>query len=355
MYEYMKLRYLLSFLAVMTLFQLKSQDVHFSYYQFAPTVINPALTGAFYGNIRVTAITRGQWYNVGPAGAGNDGYTPTSILVDGNLPFAFRKQDWISFGVNLVMEGSTAGVNDLRRSFNGLSAAYHFVLSEKKQSVLTAGIKYGKYTMTNSVSPDATTPNSLAMGIPITDDQDYNAFFQNADMGNVSDDANDWNFGLMLTTPVGKNADMRIGVSADHLLQPTLRASGTTQNPTNVNSRLDRRINAFVQYYTDLSPKITLNPSFVYQSMGSANNILINGLIGFTPNPDKDITLNLGMGVRLADNMDVPFYAGVDYKDWRVGFAFDTNVSGLTQATSNGRCLRIGSKQDLLMEEESES
>ena len=33
--------------------------------------------------------------------------------------------------------------------------------------------------------------------------------------------------------------------------------------------------------------------------------------------------------------MDIPFYAGADFNDWRVGLAFDANVSGLTQATSN--------------------
>jgi len=337
MYMYMKLRHLLLFiLFCMLTFSARAQDVHYSYYQFAPTIVNPALTGAFYGNIRATAITRGQWTNVGPANVGNDGYTPTSLLIDGNLPFGFRKGDWVSLGINILMEGSTAGVTNMRRSFNGISAAYHLSLAENQSTVLTAAVKYGKYGITNAQS-DGSTPFSLASGnIPVADDDDYKNYFLGAMNGDVGEDTNDWTVGLMLTTPMGKNADMRIGLAADHLLQPRLGPDSTGVSNPNLNrNRLSRRINAFVQYYTDLTDKITLNPSIVYQSMGNANNILIQGLIGFTPNPEKDITLNLGLGVRLADNMDVPFYAGIDYKDWRVGLAFDANISGLVQATSN--------------------
>lgn len=337
----MKYRYLLSFIIALFCFQLQSQDVHFSYYQFAPTVVNPALTGAFYGNIRATALHRGQWNNVraNPDG-GRDGFNTTSLLIDGNLPFGFKKGDWVSAGINIMMEGNTAGVIDMKRSFNGLSLAYHMVLSKKTNNILTFSLKYGKYGQGfNSQGAEFSSPQLLAN--PGADDLDVNNIPQ-AQSGdnNVTQDANDWMVGFMYTTPVGDASDMRIGLAFDHLLQPQIGQNpnqGGGGNPPIADTRvaLDRRMNAFIQYYTDINEKTTLNPSLVYQSVGGYSNILLQGLVGFTPNASKDFTFNFGLGVRLADNMDVPFYVGADFKDWRVGLAFDTNVSGLTQATGN--------------------
>lgn len=329
----MKLRYWLFCCFTLAGLVGHAQDVHYSYYQFAPTVVNPALTGAYYGNIRATAIHRGQWFNVGPAEGSNDGFTSTSLLVDGNLPFGFRKNDWISVGINLLIEGNTAGFFGLKRSFSGLSASYHFSLSEKNNSVLTAGLKYGTYGLGFTTNQSGQTGNMLENGVGFTEDQDNQSrFSQNEN----KDDTNDFMFGLMLTTPVGDKSDIRIGIAADHFLEPRLTQDTTsTPVPNNQGEVLTRRLNAFVQYYTDINDQLTFNPSIVYQSMGKASNILFQGLISYTPNNKQDITLNAGLGVRVADNMDVPIYIGADFKDWRVGLAFDTNVSGLTQATSN--------------------
>lgn len=319
----------------MMCFQLSSQDVHFSYYQFAPTVVNPAFTGAYYGNFRVTAITRGQWVNVmAPNVNSNDGFTTTNLLIDGNLPFKIRKSDWVSAGINLLVEGSTAGVADYKRSFGGLSAAYHMVLSEKKNNILTASIKYGSYGVAYANVLNLITPRLV--GDSSAQDQDkQNLKDENSNPDGSKDSANDWTFGLLYTTPVGKSSDLRIGVAFDHLLAPKLGTPPPDSTATlDDRNNLDRRLNIVAQYYTDLTDKMTFNPSVLYQSIGSASNLLFQGLFGYTPNPKKDMTFNFGLGVRLADNMDVPFYLGFDFNSWRVGMAFDANINGLTQATS---------------------
>lgn len=332
----MKLRYFIYFFLAFLSVNSTAQDVHYSYYQFAPTIVNPAFTGAFYGNIRATAIHRGQWFNVHGPEQGRDGFTSTSILIDGNLPFGFKEGDWVSAGINMLVEGNTAGVFDLKRKFNGLSVAYHLSLSKKKQSVLTTSIKYGTYGVTLNENEDITTSHGLVNSAAIGDDQDYIRALGGAMEGRVTDDTNDWMVGLMLTTPAGDNADMRVGVSMDHLLRPRLKQDTTgVGGPQTGGERLDRRLNAFVQYYVDINNNMTFNPSVVYQSIGKASNILVQGLMSYTSGSNPDMTFNFGLGVRLADNMDVPIYLGVDYKDWRVGIAFDTNISGLTQATNN--------------------
>jgi type IX secretion system PorP/SprF family membrane protein len=320
-----------------------AQDAHFSYYQFAPSTVNPALTGAFYGNIRATALTRAQWFNVRtPNENGNQGFSTLTLLIDGNLPFGFKKGDWVSAGLNILTEGNTAGIVDTKRTFNGLSVAYHMSMGKKNPSVLSVSAKYGKYGIGFTQNDSATSPFSLSENTSITEDDDYQNAINGAMNGNIKDDTNDLMFGLMLTTPMGKNSDMRIGIASDHLLAPSLTTDTTGVGGTSRGEKINRRINAFVQLYTDLSDKLTFNPSILYQKMGKANNILLQGLFAYMPNPKKDITFNFGLGVRLASNMDVPIYLGADFKDWRVGLAFDTNISGLTQATSNAGAYELG-------------
>ena len=347
----MKLRQLLISTLCLLSISLYSQDAHFSYYQFAPATINPALTGAFYGNIRATALMRGQWYNVNfPQQNGNNGFSTRTIFVDGNIPFGLKEGDWISAGINLLMEGNTAGAVDTRRGFSGFSVAYHLTMGKDKSTILTAGVKYGSYSLAFNNTGSATTPFTVSQGAEISEDADYQTAITGADdMNNITDNTNDFHLGFMLTTPVGKSSDLRIGLSSDHLLAPRLESNVNNMGggmqppiPNLQGAQIERRINAFVQLYTDLSNKITYNPSIVYQSMGAASNILLQNLFSYTHNPNSDIVFNFGLGVRLADNMDVPFYVGVDYKDWRVGLSFDTNVSGLTQATSNAGAYELG-------------
>lgn len=348
----MKLRQLLIVCIGFMTLSLQAQDVHFSYYQFAPSTINPALTGAFYGNIRATALMRGQWSNVRfPSEESNNGFSTRTIFLDGNIPFGLKKGDWISAGLNILMEGNTAGVLNTKRGFSGFSVAYHLTMGKKQSSILTAGLKYGSYSLGFQESPDATTPNMFANQTP--DDEDLNnlAGGQGSQGQDPKDDTNDFHFGLMLTTPMGKNSDLRIGLSMDHLLAPRFTQAQTNTNPNpnptptpNINTRaqLERRINFFAQFYTQLNAKLTWNPSLVYIRMGPANNILVQSMFSYQHNPNKDIIFNFGVGARLADNMDIPLYLGVDYKDWRVGLAFDTNLSGLAAATSNAGGFEIG-------------
>jgi len=325
-----------------------AQDVHFSYYQFAPTTVSPALTGAYYGNIRATILRRSQWFNVG--NTGNDGFNTNSLLLDGNIPFGFKEGDWVSAGVNYMQEDQTAGVLDLQRGFTGISAAYHMTMGKKKSSVLTFSGKYGKYSnaFQNMFGdrPNPTTPKNIVDGDPtgalVDADEQEKVFGEPAEMGTVTEDATDIHIGLMYSTPVGKKSDLRIGLSSDHLFAPRLNSQIDSITGLQTGARVNRRFNIFAQLYTDLNSKLTFNPTLLYQSMGSASNLLLQGLFSYHHNKSKDLYLNFGMGVRVASNMDVPIYLGADYKDWRIGLSFDLNLTGLSGSTSNAGAYELG-------------
>ena len=48
----------------LVVFRASAQDPHFSMFYMAPMYLNPALTGAFDGNYRASALFRGQWGSV---------------------------------------------------------------------------------------------------------------------------------------------------------------------------------------------------------------------------------------------------------------------------------------------------
>jgi hypothetical protein len=147
----------------------------------------------------------------------------------------------------------------------------------------------------------------------------------------------------MYTTPVGKKADLRIGISTDHLLSPRLGNPALDTIPgVNTRQNLDRRFNVFAQYYVSLSNRVVLNPTVLYMSTANANVLLLQGLISYLVNPEKDFTLNGGIGWRVNDNMDIPIFLGADWKDWRFGLTYDTNVIGLTQANGTFGAIELG-------------
>ena len=337
----MKIKHLIFAFLCLSGVTLSAQDFQYSYYQFSPISYNPAFTGAFYGNIRVNAMIRDQLRTVAPANntsfqevgvGGGVEYQTLSISIDGNLPFGFKEGDWISAGINIAKD--EAGDLDYKHSFNGISAAYHMTLGKKQNAVLTLGAKYGKYGkgITSTNVSDYLSPYILSGQINDLDVNNLTAQGQDLSI----DEANDFMVGLLLSAPMGDNSDIRIGISSDHLLAPTLRVSQQMGTSGPITQRLDRRINGVVQFYTDLTDNITFNPSLVFQSMGESSNILVQSLFSYHMPGKDDLALTFGLGYRMSDNSVLPFYMGADMKDMRIGISYAINMGGLSGAGREG-------------------
>jgi len=352
----MKLRFIIFSFVLLSMGSLSAQDFHNTYWQFAPNIISPTFTGAFYGNLRVNVIGRNQGRplvatpdnlandpnaNI-PNQTGNE-FNDISLGLDGNIPFGFRKNDWVSAGINYSR--SQVGAAGFRRQYTGLSLAYHLSLNKKQTQIFTVGLKYGSYsTGFNIGDEDPITPVSITGGQDIT----LENFIQNGrPMGNNPTNSNisvnDWMLGFMYTTPVGKDADLRIGIASDHLLAPQLQIQNDTlPGGQNTRTQLNRRFNAFMQYYYSVSDNLVWNPTILYQATSNGNQILLQSLFSILVNEEKEFTFNAGVGIRLNNSMDIPLFLGADYKDWRFGLSYDTNVTGLTQANSTFGALELG-------------
>ncbi len=75
-----------------------AQDVHFSQFESAPLLINPANTGDFSGNYRVSNNFRSQWYSFA-----NPGYNSLSLSYDKQLNSKIKN---LSLGGQIVYDKS---------------------------------------------------------------------------------------------------------------------------------------------------------------------------------------------------------------------------------------------------------
>jgi long-subunit fatty acid transport protein len=156
----------------------------------------------------------------------------------------------------------------------------------------------------------------------------------------VVDDADytDIDAGLNISAKLNKRMDINIGYSMYHINEGKYSLVGRSDtgsvpsNPTAGDAKIPSRSVVHGQFNVALDDRWSINPAFQYMSMSGADEIQIQALAGYLFNPEKDITLNFGLGYRMRDALQA--IAGMKYKDLRVGIAYDINTSDLNTASN---------------------
>ncbi|MCK6695451.1 MAG: PorP/SprF family type IX secretion system membrane protein [Thermoanaerobaculia bacterium] len=300
-----------------------AQDIHFTQYYMSPMTLNPSMAGKFEGTARIGGIYRDQWSSVIKA------YRTPSAWVDAPIIRGFRKRDWI--GVGFMLYQDKAGTTALSHGAAKLGATYHLALDRKGNAVLSLGGHYGG-------EQRKIDPEKLRFGDGYNSLGDYVSSLSKDD-GRIAGNANytDIDLGINLSSRLNKKMDFNLGFSMFHLTKPnyslvTSGGGGGTSTPTGGVSKLPRRAVAHGQFNVQLDDKMSLSPSFIFQTMSGNDEIMVQAMTGYLINPEKDITLNFGLGYRLSDAINV--LAGMKYKDLRVGIAYDVNTSSLSNVSN---------------------
>ncbi len=300
---------------------LSGQDVtqHFSQYYMSPVTLNPAQAGGFEGTFRIGGIYRDQWNYI----AGIKGYKTPSLFVDAPVVRGFRKQDWVGVGISLYQD--KAGTGGLTSGMGNISGAYHLGLDKKMSTVLSIGAStgFGQRRLTNQEAL-------------IFEDEINSGAANGIDAGALNQQRvqyADYSGGIGLTAKLNKMTRINLGVTMAHITQPrsTLFASGGSGGPQGTGPRLPSRITAHGQFDMQLNEKWSITPAFLFQTMGGANEIALQVLPGYRINPEKDLVLRAGLGYRLRDAVKI--LLGMDINQWKVGLAYDVNISDLSAAT----------------------
>jgi len=304
-----------------------SQDIHFTQYNMAPMSLNPALVGKFEGTVRFGGIFRGQWASV--LGAGQQFTTP-SAWVDAPIIRGFRKRDWV--GIGLMLFNDKAGVLGLTHGGAKIGASYHLSLDKKSNTILSFGLHLGGEQRKVSQGDrarfdDGFGPNGdyvASAEVFATDAKNYN----------------DNDAGVALTARLNKRMDFILGFSMFHIGRPeftvlkppppdTMQQGG---GKTATKEKLARRAQTSGTFNIVLNDKLTTSPSFFFQTMAGADEIAVQNMFGYLFNKEKDITLKFGAGYRLRDAAQV--LLGFQQRNLNIGFAYDINVSQLSNQTN---------------------
>jgi type IX secretion system PorP/SprF family membrane protein len=329
----MQIRNLLILIATFcTLQHARAQNIHFSQFNMSPQTLNPALTGAFQGTIRLNGIYREQYRTA--MSSGNDRYTTPSISADANIMRGLRRKDWISAG--LMVFTDKAGATGLSQNAFKIAAAYHLALDKKGSTVLAIGAHYGAVG-TNLKGGAWKFADEILSGMP-SDDRTTLGITQND--GDAKTSGKDIDAGVLLSGKLNKQMDYNLGFSMFHIGTPSyslLKATGGgTPNPgptPSTNSAQDRPIRTTLhgQFNIQLSKVMTFSPSFVLQTTRGLDEIILQAMGGYKLDPKKDFTLTYGLGYRFREGFHPMI--GMKQKDLQVGLAYDINTNGLSSVT----------------------
>jgi hypothetical protein len=109
---------------------------------------------------------------------------------------------------------------------------------------------------------------------------------------------------------------------------------GTNTGSSTSSDEIARRSVVTGLFNIKINDKLSVGPSFMYQTMSGADEISLQALGSYVFNKEKDIDLNFGLGYRLTGGDAVYPMLGARYKTLRVGLAYDVNVSDLNSVSN---------------------
>jgi type IX secretion system PorP/SprF family membrane protein len=284
---------------------LKAQDPHFTQYFASPLTLNPALTGFFDGNYRITLNERQQWWNVG------NSYSTTSISADFKiLAEHLPPDDTFGIGISGLFDKTLNGA--LQSNYVALSGAYHKSLANEGAQTLGVGFQvnyanryfdYNKLTFASQFNVDF-----FDTSIPA-----------NVNYDNTSANYIELNAGLLYAVHL-KKSNMYVGASLYHTNSPkeSLFDASGYKIPFRSTFHSGGEIN--------INSRSSILFSGVFMIQGTVNDKFMGAAYGLKPdNYNLPVKLYLGLWHRLNQSF-IP-YVGMDFNNISVGLNYSISTS----------------------------
>lgn len=301
----------------------KAQDIHYTQMDLAPLSFNASQTGQYEGTFRIGGIYRDQWSSV----IANQFITP-SIYIDAPILSFGGGKHWLGAGAVLVYD--QAGTVTLKNTSIMGSLAAHFSLDAEGKTILSVGGQ-GGIVQKRVDAKEALTQNGIITG---GTDPDVNLITKD----NVT--YGDFNAGVSLKSQLNKDLKLSLGFSSAHISQPNYSTFVSSVNVSDKEKKQPIRYIAQGELEAALTPKWTLTPRVLYQTTQSLQEVMVQAVGGYHFTPEKDVTLKLGAGYRLEDAAAI--LLGFDYKGFKIGAAYDVNVSDLSKVSKNRGGFELG-------------
>lgn len=294
----------------------QAQDVHFTQFNATPMIVNPAFTGNFSGRMRASAIYRDQWRSITVP------FKTIAVSVDAPIVNDLTVDDYLAGGIQLYND--RAGDANLSNLSALASIAYHKFLGASVNKALSVGFQGGYTQKSFDLS-------KLYFGDDFVDGQ-----FSPVGPNNLNNklDYFIFNAGVSWAHQAGENFSYAIGLGANNLNQPR-ETFDRKEDLADVG--LGMRYNAQVGAIAYVSEKLSLRPAFLYQQQANATEMIAGNefhlIVGDPEFRAFTTAVFLGGYYRFDDAAMVT--AGLEFKGFRLGLAYDYTVSSLKNNAAN--------------------
>lgn len=297
------------------------QDIHFTQFYNSPLNLNPASTGDFTGDWRLSGSFRSQW-----GGQDLKSYRTSTIAFD--MPF-FIKEKQIGLGAIFI--------ND--RAHNGLIINNKLYVSggygkRFNGHVIHGGLQFG-YSHTSP--SEFSFPNQYD-GSPVEGGGQYNSELDNGEGSVILPKGNfDLNTGISWKKRLGSKFEPKVGLALFHLFT-------TNASLTGGKLKVPLRTAIYATPKLILSPKLIIAPHFQYMTTKANSSMLLgsNFIVGLPRNKPGIKNIYAGVMTSMANaknngsqeesssSMDgFGFIAGLQFPHLDIGFSYDLMLSNV--------------------------
>jgi len=285
-----------------------AQDVHYSQYAFAPSMLSPALSHNFNSEFQGGAIYRSQWASVPAKYASFLGYFDKKVLAS----FAGNT---LAYGVHFQYDqAGDAGMSLMKIQFNG-------AISRPISPILSLSLGFGAGYGSRQFSPD-----KLSFGSQFTDQ--YRPTTASGEVFNeTSVGFMDLSTGLNAHIQLHNKHQGNIGFSLSHFNQPQVSFLGSDVS-------LSPSLQLYALGHLSLSEKTDALVNTIFRHQGVYHETVISSGLKYYLNKEinRDLAISFLAGVRLGDAFFPEFH--VYYKNWTGGLSYDINNSDFKVATA---------------------
>jgi type IX secretion system PorP/SprF family membrane protein len=310
------------FILFFSVSKISAQDIHFSQVNETPLFLSPANTGFFNGYVRSIANYKSQW------AAMNNAFQTMAIALDGGLFRSKKRKAFLGLGLTIFRD--QAGAAKLRKTTIQLNASGLVKLGYR--SALSAGVAFGSaasnanynnLTYASQFDGNKFDPTTVSGEIP------YRQFttldlgtglayeFSKVSYDNDHDDV----------------SSFKLAIGAFHLNRPAQEFGAGSNYKLPV-----RLVYSFTSTFDITDTKFTINPTAVYQSQGSLQQMLLGSYVKYRMSTGTKVTgqrtqnaIGGGVFYRVRDAVIAKLI--FDIGDYSVGLAYDFNLSSYRTAT----------------------
>ena len=309
------------------LVNVQGQDRLFSQFYASPLTLNPALTGAFEGKYRVSAIYRDQW-----SSALEDPYATFSTALDLRWRIGEVKSKYKDYAaVGVMFYNDKAGLLELSTTSILISGAYHKALDLKSTQYISLGFQAG-----------VAQKNVNYADVTFEDQFNGTNGYSNPTNERLPDNnfaIGDFAVGLnYVYSPQYSKVRLFVGGAIHHFHEPSVSFYHHTNPETFLpDDKLDTRYAGQISAFFPLNDKIQLQPRTIIDKQGNHLKLDAGLNVRFDASEYKNIAFHLGGYIRPVQDFDestrldaLVSLVGIEFNNVLIGMSYDLNLGELS-------------------------